>query len=381
MAAAAGDVDRLSDLPDNILHHILSFLDTLSIVETSILARRWRCLWKDVPILNIWRKYRNSSTFSFKEHISKLLSLRSHHVAVAEVNFDYCRWGATLSEKFEMFDSVMKYAASQSLGNGGGSHLHRLSIVSPSTIDFTDMAASIVANHHHDSLKTLKLTRMNLVLAPTSGFMSLTALELFDCCLGPNTFANFPGLKYLKLQGCISRNLKVSGVELVHLEIREAHGSSIWSMEVSAPKLRSFCFRGTDPRRKWSPVLNLPALDHASVHVLWFNSTNGFGYTKEEADRACLKLFSGLHNAESLILCFDNYNKEDTDKNSPLTELNSSLKENEVSPFTRLKTLRVQYRKGSPKQTIPYRVIRYFLDGSPNSVDKSFAMEKIEEKM
>ncbi|KAL7087301.1 hypothetical protein ACP275_13G060000 [Erythranthe tilingii] len=45
-------IDRLSDLPDSILCHILSFLPTTKIsLRTSLLGRRWRYIWSYVPNL------------------------------------------------------------------------------------------------------------------------------------------------------------------------------------------------------------------------------------------------------------------------------------------------------------------------------------------
>ena len=41
--------DQLSDLPDAIIHHILSFLRTKFAAVTSVLSTRWRYLFLDVP--------------------------------------------------------------------------------------------------------------------------------------------------------------------------------------------------------------------------------------------------------------------------------------------------------------------------------------------
>ncbi|XP_026445006.1 F-box/FBD/LRR-repeat protein At1g16930-like isoform X2 [Papaver somniferum] len=44
--------DRISQLPDSIIHHILSFLsDTTYAVQTCVLSKRWRYLWTSLPVL------------------------------------------------------------------------------------------------------------------------------------------------------------------------------------------------------------------------------------------------------------------------------------------------------------------------------------------
>ncbi|OVA14423.1 F-box domain [Macleaya cordata] len=44
--------DRISNLPETLIHHILSFLDMKWVVTTSILSRRWRYVWTSLPTLN-----------------------------------------------------------------------------------------------------------------------------------------------------------------------------------------------------------------------------------------------------------------------------------------------------------------------------------------
>lgn len=43
--------DRISQLPDSLIHHIFSFLPTIYIVRMCILSKRWRHLWISTPFL------------------------------------------------------------------------------------------------------------------------------------------------------------------------------------------------------------------------------------------------------------------------------------------------------------------------------------------
>jgi hypothetical protein len=45
--------DRIGALPDSILHHVLSFLPAQAAVQTCVLARRWRHLWRSTTGLRI----------------------------------------------------------------------------------------------------------------------------------------------------------------------------------------------------------------------------------------------------------------------------------------------------------------------------------------
>jgi hypothetical protein len=48
-----GTTDRLSDLPDGLIHYIMSFLTAQEAVQTCLLSRRWEDLWCSMPCLSI----------------------------------------------------------------------------------------------------------------------------------------------------------------------------------------------------------------------------------------------------------------------------------------------------------------------------------------
>jgi hypothetical protein len=51
--ANCGDhIDRISDLPSNVIDGILKHLNIQQLVSTSILSRKWRYMWMSVPELD-----------------------------------------------------------------------------------------------------------------------------------------------------------------------------------------------------------------------------------------------------------------------------------------------------------------------------------------
>ncbi|XP_026408576.1 F-box/LRR-repeat protein At4g14103-like isoform X1 [Papaver somniferum] len=49
---SSSEEDRISNLPDSIIYHILSFIYTEDAAKFSVLSKRWRSIWKSLPVLN-----------------------------------------------------------------------------------------------------------------------------------------------------------------------------------------------------------------------------------------------------------------------------------------------------------------------------------------
>ncbi|CAN0842165.1 FBD-associated F-box protein At5g18780 [Linum grandiflorum] len=106
--------DRLSYLPDPVLHHILSFLDTKHAVQTSVLSRPWRHLWRHVPLITLRRdSSEKTSEKDFKTFVDKLLS----HEVDLNVNkialLDNVPAYDSMEQYSTMLETVLDYAVSQ----------------------------------------------------------------------------------------------------------------------------------------------------------------------------------------------------------------------------------------------------------------------------
>ncbi|CAA7014770.1 unnamed protein product [Microthlaspi erraticum] len=64
--------DRISELPESLLTHVLSYLPTKDSVKTSVLSKRWESVWRRVPGLDL--KY-NDFPEEFPPHDQSLESL------------------------------------------------------------------------------------------------------------------------------------------------------------------------------------------------------------------------------------------------------------------------------------------------------------------
>ncbi|KAJ1694140.1 hypothetical protein LUZ63_010838 [Rhynchospora breviuscula] len=110
-----GDVDRLSSLPDPLLHHIMSFLPAGRAVRLCVLSKRWKTLWTTLPVLNfiyseLWnnevdphagRKY--AFMGRFEEIVSSVLFLRDAATHLHTLSID-----CTDSEPDTLFSTTIR---------------------------------------------------------------------------------------------------------------------------------------------------------------------------------------------------------------------------------------------------------------------------------
>ncbi|KAI9107976.1 hypothetical protein K1719_020849 [Acacia pycnantha] len=82
--------DRISDLPDSLLLHILSFLPAKVAVATCLLCKRWRPLWPSLPSLDLKRQDFQRLKFfhQFVDKMLKFVDLKSVKKFVLRLGYD-----------------------------------------------------------------------------------------------------------------------------------------------------------------------------------------------------------------------------------------------------------------------------------------------------
>lgn len=314
--AACGDAsdkaDRISNLPDPILHCVLSSssLKTIDVVRTSVLGRRWRYLWNSISYLDL----------DFEDFFwPRLNDLLMDYGRLAKAFEGFINWvlinGSSDYKKFRLScsdvydtETVARWVIVAARRN-----VQELDLkFNPS--EAFDLPYCLATS------KSLRVLKLNLFLhvlkLPRSvGFSRLTSLDLMlvelqDERLAQKLFLNCPFLENLSLISCVLNKLKVLDISAANLKFLtiennrsgldsgdEDDGLSKSKLKVSCPKLISFKYMG--------PVAQEYSLDNlSSLSYAFFYLIHGYEETPfEEVGYLLCKLLKGLYHATVLKLC------------------------------------------------------------------------------
>ncbi|KAL5547400.1 hypothetical protein UlMin_007087 [Ulmus minor] len=205
------NVDRISNLPDSIILHILSLLPTVDVVRTSLISKRWRHLWNSVPALEFCDV--GVEQKQFYNFVNKCLEHRM---------IGKCRLNDLGIKRFKL----------EMHGNGGSS-VH------------ADRWLSLAVQQHLEELDLHIEPRIFCKPSFHYCIPSLTVLKLYGLRLDDEVFYNLimgcPSLKKLFLHHCFGYyDLKVSSLSLKSFELMDSNFAN--SLLVEAVNLQSFVY-------------------------------------------------------------------------------------------------------------------------------------------
>ncbi|RZC84979.1 hypothetical protein C5167_047762 [Papaver somniferum] len=225
--------DRISKLPDELIHHILSFMDMIFAVKTCVCSKKWNYMVTSLPTLKLdysLQKYGHEYDEFNIELVSKALESRNKYIQRLHINLPY--------EYERPIHSWIQAALEANVEDICISHTSE-------KIQIPDGTFS------SDSLKklTLVIPRIPIDLSKSSDLPSLVYLKLdyIPSADGEEInklVASCPVIEYLDL---MLRNpityhggIKIRSPTLKHLKIRKHEGRT--SLSLYAPKLVSLFF-------------------------------------------------------------------------------------------------------------------------------------------
>uniref|UniRef100_A0A0E0B7H5 F-box domain-containing protein n=1 Tax=Oryza glumipatula TaxID=40148 RepID=A0A0E0B7H5_9ORYZ len=271
MENAAGR-DRLSDLPDEILHRIMSFLNARQAVQTCVLSRRWCNLWHTVPCINADFVEFDSIGYQgpevpFKRFVNRLLEFRDPASVID-----------TFLLKYAMPDRLDGYKASNEEANRWIGHaLQKQARILEVAVFFfpLDLDHSVFTSCY---LRRIEFSHVYL----RKGFFE----QIETGC---------PSLEDLLLHQCFIWDGEISSQTLKVLTVDATELYTVKEMSISTPNLTSLTLSGLEYPK--AVLKDMPLLVTASVSVT-FDALNFDGYYDANDLRQYLWGLSAVRNLE-----------------------------------------------------------------------------------
>ena len=285
--------DRLSDLSDCVILHILSFLDVKCVVQTCILSKRWNNLWKHLPTL-ILKSSHFMSIKSFNKFVPRILSLRNASTPLHALDFERLGFVEPC-----LLRRIVKYAVSH--------HVQELSI--SISFDIQHFPTCFFSCRTLTSLKlallqpitfeeTIFPSSLNLPALTTLSLESFTFRVGDDGCAEP--FSAFSCLNSLIIRYCRvldAQNLCISSASLVNLTLKSYH-YQYGEIVLSTPSLCTFVFGCTGD----IPNLRLRGRESNLSSVKHVNIDLNMGSIDADTPLVLLKWLVELANIKSLTI-------------------------------------------------------------------------------
>ncbi|KAK1583606.1 hypothetical protein Q3G72_025463 [Acer saccharum] len=183
-----GDGDRLSSLPENIIRHIFSFLDSIDIVRASAVSRKWRYVWVSMPYLSVDIPYK----LKFNDFVDWVLMFRNRLVDIQILRIS----GLLLEENhafYRLVDVIPEF------------NLQELDLMIRYSRDKIELPQCIF---NCGSLISLKLHIRNNCVLKQRTFPGLSRLKSLDLCINKfmalsigNLVSSCPLLENLTVHG------------------------------------------------------------------------------------------------------------------------------------------------------------------------------------
>uniref|UniRef100_A0ACD5WRM7 Uncharacterized protein n=1 Tax=Avena sativa TaxID=4498 RepID=A0ACD5WRM7_AVESA len=220
----ASGVDRISALPEDVLHHVLRLLPAQEVVRSCVLARCWRGVWRSVPALRFTGTKGWDSADRFVQFVDHLLHLRC--AGGVDAPLDSCDFDFD-SDGFMQLPANEQHASRWICEAVSQVRAFRIRVVEEQEPSPLADDLRLVSQH----ITTIELIGIALsdIVADFSGCPALVQLNMEDCDVFVKQISS-PSLKHLRIARCYLSEyfrILISVPTLVSLELIECHRGRI----------------------------------------------------------------------------------------------------------------------------------------------------------
>ncbi|CAF2269041.1 unnamed protein product [Brassica rapa] len=271
--------DFISSMPDEILHHILSFTVTISAIRTSALSRRWRHLWRELTSLYI---------HDFGPQARGINQILTHYTAPKIMSFHLGIYNDNHSTA--QINSWIEFAMSRRVQDLSLTFFNHRKYTFP---DFFNLSSSI-------EQLSVKLRDRHMIPGATVSWESLRNLSLRRCRIRDESIVKIisgcPKLEFLALYYCalfncldLSKSLSLTRLEMKH------HPWLSRSTKIIAPNIHYL-------RLKTSDTCNLVDVSSLTEAYLDIGIDGNFSFSVDYLLTMVLKMIAKLQNVERLTV-------------------------------------------------------------------------------
>ncbi|KAI3884001.1 hypothetical protein MKW92_002315, partial [Papaver armeniacum] len=281
--------DKISNLPDEVIHHILSFLPTKCAMSTCILSRKWKYIANSFPILDFrnWRadaiRNKELETRWFINFLDTIFYLHEK----PNIQKFYLSWDYLLDESqvYKWISIVIKRKVKELFLSG----IFRTPFIYPLSF-FTCDSLKLL------DLESVTLKVPNTVFFPRVKLLRLTSINFVDGMSTNKLLSNCPILEELSLITCgglesealCIANFALKYLHIAFCEFRES------TVKICAPNLMTISYRGELPADfVFDSFLSLVEAD---IHVYNLGAFSAKTFV-------LIKLFEALYNVKLLKIC------------------------------------------------------------------------------
>lgn len=202
--------DRISCLSDDLIHKILSYVDARMAVQTSVLSKRWKLVWKNLPFLKLdgHGNYFNRKEARFSKFVDNVFTNRNHESQILKLELNVKKGIGS-----DSVQNYVNYAISRSVHDLHVDLCHHYSLSIFSSIWLKELKLTMrpgsLGVFQSGCWNLPVLTALHLICThhsyrlPMSLFTCLPALEILclDHCIFPESF-RLPTLRVLRMARC-----------------------------------------------------------------------------------------------------------------------------------------------------------------------------------